>query len=222
MLTFTQDPVLPRQDILAAYESVCPGINLTVGYDKNLLDQARLGQEGSNCFTCQLTDDLTMIVLDPKFFKNTDAWFQQNVLRHEMVHARDLSEFAHNKQDPRYQLGANNLTWMEDWLSRSPRGFWSNYLEWHREYHMNVIERPVVEYFEDLYGRDYLNTVQASHSVVESFMSYTVSRKDVSRGWQRKAFRPVVEGLDSDFRNHLAKKFARHNFRGDVLADWGF
>jgi hypothetical protein len=163
-----------------------------------------------------------MIVLDPKFFKHTDAWFQQNVLRHEMVHARNLLEFVDDEEDPRYQLGVDNLTWMEDWVSRSPRGLWSNYLEWHREYHMNVIERPVVEYFEDLYGRDYLNTVQASHSVVESFIHRTLIRKDVGRGWQRKAFRPVVEGLDSDFRNQLAKTFARANLRRDVLADWGF
>ena len=222
MLRFTDNPVLPRQDILAAYESVCPGIDLTVGWDRELAEEGGLPGSGGACFTTMRTPGEIIIVLDHKIFDRTDAWFQQNMLRHEMVHAREISEYCFNPEDPRYKIGLENQAWMIDWIHREPRGFFNDYLEWHSEYYMNDLERPVVKYFERLYGRDHLNTVQASHNVIYNFITSTVARPDVSRGWMRKAFRPVIDQLDSDFRNQLAKTFVRNEIRNDVLADWGF
>ena len=221
MLKFTDTPVLPKQDILAAYESVCPGINLTVGYDRELAEEGTLENSGGACFTTMREPGEVIIVLDPRLFENTDAWFQQNMLRHEMVHAREIPEYCFNPEDPRYKIGEENQQWMIDWIDREPRAFWSNYLEWHAEYHMNQLERPVVKYFERLYGRDHLNTVQASHNVVYNFIASVGNRQHISRGWMRKAFRPVIDQLDPQCRISLQRQL-QVVLRPEVLAEWGF
>ena len=220
MLKFTDTPVLPKQDILAAYESVCPGINLTVGYDRELAEEGSLPLSGGACFTTMKTPGEVIIVLDHRLFKNTDAWFQQNMLRHEMVHAREIAEYCFNPEDPRYKIGLENQQWMIDWIGRTPQSFWSNYFEWHSEYHMNILERPVVKYFESLYGLDEVNTAQISHAVVHNFITSTVARPDISRGWMRKAFRPVVDQLDPQCRISLQTQL--RGVKPEVMAEWGF
>jgi hypothetical protein len=221
MLKFTDDPVLPKQDILAAYESVCPGVNLTVGWDPELAEEGGLPLSGGAVFTTMRTPGEIIIVLDHKIFAGTHAWFQQNVLRHEMVHAREIGDYCFNEQDHRYQLGLENQAWMTDWIHREPRGFFSNYLEWSSEYYMNDLERPVVEYFQGLYGGDHLNTVQASHNVIYNFISTSASRPDVSRGWLRKAVRPIIDQLTPQCRISLQTQF-QGRVKPEVLAEWGF
>jgi hypothetical protein len=220
MLKFTDNPVLPKQDILAAYESVCPGVNLTVGWDRKLAEEYALPASGGACFTTMRTPGEIIIVLDHKMFANTDAWFQQNMLRHEMVHAREIADYSFCPEDPRYQLGCGNQAWMTDWLTRRPQGFFSDFLDWHAEYHMNDLERPVVEYFQGLYGRDHLNTVQASHNVIYNFICLIANNEQRSRGWMRKAVRPVVDQLNPQSRISLQTQL--QGVKPEVLGEWGF
>lgn len=218
MLKFTDNPVLPKQDILAAYESVCPGCDVVVGYD-SFLDTAQAGLNNDVCVTTVLEDGRTAILLSRNLV-NRDPFLQQNILRHELIHARDITEYKQDHADERFQFGMVNQQWMRDWIDRRPK-FWAEYREWFTEYSDNIVERPVVNYFESLYGLDSISTREVSHRMVNSFIT-GVLNEATSKGWSRKAVRPVVDQLDPAIRTRMGLEWAKKGLRRSVLADWGF